>query len=114
MLSSSHVADRVNNIIATESGLLRCNISSGNPKKKSTQRLSCVLSIRLKCLIVAAAGRRNNAVHAQVFHHLAIVIKGMGHGEAGAEELGGLSLTKGTGHQGDGAFRSQRFGGLVP
>ena len=26
-----------------------------------------------------AAGRRNNAIHAQVFHHLAVVIVGVGH-----------------------------------
>ena len=51
-------------------------------------------------LVAAAAGRRNDSVHAQVFHHLAVVVKGMGHGKRGAEELGRLSLAKRAGDKG--------------
>src|SRR5262245_7988107 len=57
------------------------------------------LSIAVAILLIAPAGRRNDAVHAQVFHHLAVMIKRMRHGKARDEQLGGLSLPERVGDQ---------------
>ena len=53
---------------------------------KLIQRPSCSsVSSMVNGLVPAAARRRNDAVHAQVFHHLAIVIKRVAHGKRSAE-----------------------------
>ena len=48
-------------------------------------------------LLIASAGRRNDSIHAQVFHHLPVMIKRVGHGKGSTEKLGSLSLAKGIG-----------------
>src|SRR5437660_2986139 len=56
------------------------------------------MSCKCKCRILLLArptGWRNDAVHAQVFHHLAIMIKTMGHGKGVEEKAGGLALSYG-------------------
>ncbi len=70
--------------------------------------------LRSKDLIAASAGWRNDAVHAQVFHHLAVVIKSMGHGKRSAEQLGCLSLAKRAGNLGRRIFRRERLRRFMP
>src|SRR5581483_6507994 len=64
-------------------------------RKKNGGRLAPVICrCFLAKLLIASAGRRNDSVHAQVFHHLSIMIKRVGHCKGSAEELGSLSLAE--------------------
>ena len=58
---------------------------------------------------VSPAGWGDDAVHAQVFHHLAVVIEGVGDAEFGAVQAQRLALAYGLQH----VFDGQRRGGLV-
>jgi len=47
--------------------------TEGKGTENSFRALHCSLDL-LKALVAASAGRRDDAIHAQVFHHLAIMI----------------------------------------
>ena len=50
-------------------------------------------------LLIASACRRNDSIHTQVFHHLPVMIKRVGHGKGSTEKLGSLSLAERVGNK---------------
>src|SRR5260221_318275 len=83
--------------------------------KKSTEDFipPCSIVSSVVRLVIAAASGRDDAVHAQVFHHLSVVVESVGHRECCHKQPRHRVGTHHDFHRPDNILRRQHAGGLV-